>query len=292
MNTPVTVPALQARKAAGGKIAMLTAYDYPSAQLMDASGIDAILVGDSCAMVMMGRRDTLSITMDEMLHHVKMVTAGVQRALVVADMPFLSYHISPEEAVRNAGRLIAEGGAGAVKLEGPPEKRADAIRAIVNADIPVMGHLGLTPQSVHALGGYKVQGRTNEAARAIKEAAKGLEALGCFAIVLECIPAELAAEISRELSIPTIGIGAGAGCDGQILVMHDMLGWGHTKFAKTFMDVRGIMAQAFKNYVNEVKIAEFPGPEHQYGPPKKSAEHPASSKDIVEFLLSTDYSEW
>lgn len=260
----ITAPSLKKKKEKGERIAFLTAYDYPTAKLIDDSDIDGILVGDSCAMAVLGRPNTLSMTMDEMLHHVKPVAAAAERVLVVADMPFLSYHITPEEAVRNAGRLVAEGGAGAVKLEGPPERVGDAIEAILNACIPVMGHLGLTPQSIHQLGGFKVQGRGPEGAQRIKDAAKELEELGCFSIVLECVPPTLAAEITESLSIPTIGIGAGAQCDGQILVMHDILGWGETRFAKTFVDVRSMMKRAFDEYARDVKSGAYPAKEHQY----------------------------
>lgn len=261
---PITVPILRARKEAGEKIAVLTAYDFPSAQVLDSCNIDVILVGDSCAMVVMGRENTLSMTMDEMVYHVKMVSAATKHALVVADMPFLSYHVSPEKAVENAGRLIAEGGAHAVKLEGPPVIFADTITAILNASIPVMGHLGLTPQSIHQLGGFKVQGKDPEGRKRLKAAAKGLEELGCFSMVLECIPADLGEEISKDLSIPTIGIGAGPGCDGQVLVMHDVLGWGKARFAKTYADVRSTMKKAFEDYIREVKTGVYPAEEHQY----------------------------
>jgi len=262
--THVTVPSFAALKKAGEKIALLTAYDYPSARLVDSAGVDAILVGDSCAMVIMGRKDTLFMTMDEMVYHTKLVSRGAEQSLVIADMPFRSYHVSPEEAVRNAGRLVAEGGAQAVKVEGSPDDIGDAIRAIRRAGIPVMGHLGLTPQSIHQFGGFKVQGRDRESAERIKSAAIGLEALGCFGVVLECIPPDVAQEISEALTMPAIGIGAGEGCDGQILVMHDSLGWGRTRFTKTYADVKGVMEQAFTDYVREVKAGVFPGEEHQY----------------------------
>jgi len=260
----ITTVALQERKSVGEKIAMLTAYDYPTAKLIDQAGIDIILVGDSCGMAVMGRKDTLGVTMDEMIHHTKMVSAAVENALVVADMPFLSYQVRPEDALRNAGRFIAEAGAQAVKLEGPADKFGDAIAAILRAGIPVMGHIGLLPQSVNQIGGYKIQGRSTESRARLKEEAQGLEAIGCFAIVFECIPADLAAEITDLVSIPTIGIGAGAGCDGQVLVMHDMLGWGFTKFTKTFADVKGLMHEAFAGYVREVKDGAFPAEEHTF----------------------------
>lgn len=222
----VSAVSLRDRKRAGEKIAVLTAYDFPTAKLIDQSGVDVVLVGDSCGMVVMGRENTLGVTMDEMVYHTRIVSAAVEHALVVGDMPFLSYQISSEEAVRNAGRFVAEAGAQAVKLEGPAQRFGDTIRAILDASIPVMGHIGLQPQSIHQLGGYKVQGRDPESRARLIEEAKGLEDIGCFALVLECVPASLAKEITDAISIPTIGIGAGPHCDGQVLVMHDMLGMG------------------------------------------------------------------
>lgn len=260
----VTTVTFQERKRAGEKITVLTAYDYPSACLMEEAGVDAILVGDSMGMALMGRRDTLSVTMDEMVHHTRMVTRATQRTLVIGDLPFLSYQVNPEEALRNAGRLVAEGGAQAVKLEGGADKYGDAIATILRAGIPVMGHIGLTPQSVHQFGGYKVQGRDEASRERLLREARGLEEIGCFAVVLECMPPALADEITAAIRIPTIGIGAGAGCDGQVLVMHDMLGWGATKFTKTFGDVRGQMKQAFEDYVREVRTGTFPAKEHTY----------------------------
>lgn len=255
---------LKARKQAGEKIAVLTAYDYPCAKILDECGVDVILVGDSCGMVVMGRPDTLSVTMDEMVHHTQMVSRGVKNALLVADMPFLSYQVNSQEALRNAGRLVAEAGANAVKLEGPVDKFGESIGAILRAGIPVMGHIGLTPQSVNQFGGYKVQGRAPDSRARLREEARGLEQAGCFAVVLECIPADLAAEITADLSIPTIGIGAGSACDGQVLVLHDILGWGTTRFAKTFGDVRGLMRDACSAYVGEVRTGAFPAKEHEF----------------------------
>lgn len=261
----VTAVSLQQLKKSGERIAALTAYDFPSACLMDDCGIDLVLVGDSCAMAVMGHDTTLRITLDEMLHHVKMVSRGVDRAMVVADMPYLSYQVSVEEAVRNAGRLVAEGGAQAVKLEGPVSHFGDEIRAIQRAGIPVMGHIGLTPQSVHVFGGYPLQGRDAIDRDRLKREARDLEQIGCFALVLEKIPAGLAAEITSLISIPTIGIGAGSGCDGQILVMHDMLGLGlKTRFSKVFGDVRSVMESAFRDYVEEVRSGVFPDEDHAY----------------------------
>lgn len=260
----VTTLALQKRKRDGEKIAMITAYDFPTASIIDASGMDVILVGDSVGMAVMGMEDTLSVSMEVMLHHTKMVSRAAKRAMVVADMPFLSYQVNAAEALRNAGRLVAEGGAQAVKLEGPVGKFGAAIGMILNAGIPVMGHIGLTPQSVYQLGGYRVQGRTVEDRSRLKDEALALQEAGCFSIVLECMPPDLAAEISESLHIPTIGIGAGAQCDGQVLVLHDMLGWGQTRFCKTFGDVRGEMEKAVAAYVNEVRGASFPAQEHTF----------------------------
>ncbi len=261
---PVSAVTFRERKERGEKIAVLTAYDMPTAALIDEAGVDAILVGDSLGNVVAGLDNTLGVTMDMMLHHVKMVRAGVKGALLIADMPFLSYQVSVTEAVRNAGRLVAEGGAQAVKLEGPVSKFGDVIAAILRAGIPVMGHIGLTPQSIHQLGGYKVQGKNAASAQRLREDALQLQEAGCFSIVLECVPAPLAAEISQSLSIPTIGIGAGPGCDGQVLVCHDMLGWGKARFTKTYADARAVMRGAFEEYVREVKSGTFPGPEHCY----------------------------
>jgi len=243
---------------------MLTAYDYPSAKILDECGVDIILVGDSCGMVVMGRPDTLSVTMDEMVHHTRMVSRGVKNSLLVADMPFLSYQVSPQEALRNAGRFLAEAGANAVKLEGSVAKFGESIGAILRAGIPVMGHIGMTPQSVNQFGGFKVQGRGPESRARLREEARGLDEAGCFALVLECIPADLAAEITADVSIPTIGIGAGPSCDGQVLVLHDILGWGATRFSKTFGDVRGLMHEACAAFIEEVKAGKFPGKEHEF----------------------------
>lgn len=260
----VTTLALQKRKRDGEKIAMITAYDYPTASLIDDAGMDVILVGDSVGMAVMGLDDTLAVSMDVMLHHTRMVSRAAKRAMVVADMPFLSYQVNAEEALRNAGRLVAEGGAQAVKVEGSVEKFGQAIHMILRAGIPVMGHIGLTPQSVHQLGGYRVQGRSDADRDRLKEEALALQEAGCFAIVLECMPPDLAAEIGRSLEIPTIGIGAGAECDGQVLVLHDMLGWGQTRFTKTFGNVRGEMEKAMASYISEVRGASFPAAEHTY----------------------------
>ena len=254
---------LQKRKQDGTKITMLTAYDFPTARLLDASGIDCILVGDSLGMALQGHSDTLSVTMDAMVYHTSMVSRAAEHALVIADMPFLSYQVTPEEALRNAGRLVAEGGAHGVKLEGPASRFGEAITTILNAGIPVLGHIGLTPQSVHQIGGYKVQGAGPEACQRLIDEALGLEAAGCFAVVLELVQADTTAAITKALRIPTIGIGSGPDCDGQVLIMHDMLGFPTpASFLKVFGDAYSVMKQAFESYIHEVREGSFPGEEH------------------------------
>ena len=253
-------------KANGDKISMVTAYDYSTAKLVDASGVDSILVGDSLGMVMLGYSDTLSVTMEDMINHCRGVVRGTENALVICDMPFMSYQTSVYDAVVNAGRLMKEGRAGAVKLEGGAEF-ADCVRAMVKASIPVCGHLGMTPQSVNTLGGFKVQGKTLAAAKKLVSDAVALEAAGAFAIVLECVPYELSEYISKILSIPVIGIGAGAGCDGQVLVYQDMLAMYSDftpKFVKQYAQVGEIMKKAFKDYDSEVKSGVFPAREHSF----------------------------
>lgn len=248
------------------KITMLTAYDYSTAKLIDESGINAILVGDSLGMVVLGYEDTLSVTMEDMIHHTAAVARGAKNALVVSDMPFMSYQTSVYDAVYNAGRLMKEGRANVVKLEGGIEI-SDKIKAIVNASIPVMAHLGLTPQSVNAFGGYKVQGKDDKAAQNLLDAARAVEEAGAFALVLECVPAKLAEVISKSISIPTIGIGAGGGCDGQVLVYQDMLGMFSDftpKFVKKYGNIGESMKEAFKGYINEVKSGAFPKEEHSF----------------------------
>lgn len=266
MNKRVTTATFRKMKKNKQRISMLTAYDYPTAKIMDETGIDGILVGDSVGNVILGYQDTTQVTMEDMLHHTKAVSRGVNRALVVADMPFLSYHMGSEKSVYNAGRLIQEGLAQAVKLEGGREIIED-IKAIIKAGIPVMGHLGLTPQSVHNLGGYFIQGKTDEQAKKLIEDAKILEDAGVFSLVLELVPAELAKVVSSEISIPTIGIGAGVGCDGQILVTHDMLGiyQGNVpKFVKQYGELGANMKQSISQYIDEVKQGLFPREEHSF----------------------------
>ncbi len=248
------------------RITMLTAYDYSTAKLMDESGIDSILVGDSLGNVVLGYEDTISVTMEDMIHHGAAVSRGAKNALVVIDMPFMSYQTSIYDALVNAGRLMKEGRAGAVKLEGG-KTVCPQIQAITNAGIPVMAHLGLTPQSIHAFGGHRVQGKTEEAAKKLLEDARAVEKAGAFAVVLECVPSKLAALITKELTIPTIGIGAGNQCDGQILVYQDLLGMFSDftpKFVKKYANVGEIMKEAFKEYKNEVHSGVFPAKEQEY----------------------------
>ena len=258
-TSPVTIPALAAAKGLE-KIAMLTAYDAPSAALLDSAGIDVLLVGDSVEMAVYGEPNTLSATMDSMVRHSRAVSRAVKRALVVGDMPFLSYQADVSRAVENAGRFLAEGGCAAVKVEGG-SRILPAVEAILAADIPVMGHVGLTPQSFHKLGGFKVQGREPATARQIREDAKALVGAGCFAIVLECVPAALAAEITREIPVPTIGIGAGAGCDGQVLVFHDVMGLTRDlrpRFVRKYADLSAAIEEAAKAFAKDVRDGSFP----------------------------------
>ena len=262
-NTAVTFKQAKERNE---KLTMLTAYDYSTAKIIDEAGINGILVGDSLGMVCLGYEDTLSVTMEDMIHHTKAVSRGVKNTLVVADMPFMSYQTSVYDAVVNAGRLIKEGRAHVVKLEGGIEV-CDKIEAIVKASIPVMAHIGLTPQSVNAFGGFKVQGKDEEAAKRLIEEAIAVEKAGAFAVVLECVPAKLAKIISEKLTIPTIGIGAGSDCDGQILVYQDMLGMYSDftpKFVKKYENLGEKMNIAFKKYIDEVKDGVFPAEEHSF----------------------------
>ena len=265
----VTVSTFLKMKAEGKKISMITAYDYTTARLVDASGIDSILVGDSLGNVILGLGDTVSVTMEDTIHHGAAVARGAKNALVVVDMPFMSYQSSVYDAVVNAGRLMKEARANAVKLEGGVEV-ADRIRTIVDCQIPVCAHIGLTPQGINALGGFKVQGKTADSARKLLEDAHAVEEAGAFAVVLEAIPAELAERVSAELTIPTIGIGAGAGCDGQVLVNQDMLGMFHDftpKFVRRFAEVGDVMLEAYRAYDAAVKDGTFPAAEHTYAAP-------------------------
>ena len=262
-------------KEEGTKLTMLTAYDYTTAKLIDEAGVNCILIGDSLGNVMLGYEDTLSVTVDDMIHHCAAVARAAKNALVLCDMPFMSYEVSVEEALKNAGRIMKEGRANAVKLEGGAEY-APQIRAMVNAGIPVCGHLGLTPQSVNVFGGNKVQGKSLEAAKKLMSDAKALEEAGAFAVVLECVPAALAAEVTKELNIPTIGIGAGAQCDGQVLVYQDMLAMSGfcAKFCKQYAQIGQIMSEAFKNYIKEVQDGVFPAEENTF----------SIDKDIIDKL--------
>lgn len=267
----VTTLTFRERKEHGKPITVLTAYDYATALAADRAGIDCLLVGDSLGMVVLGYENTLAVTMDDMLHHAKAVARGAKTPLLIGDMPFISYQVSTPEALRNAGRFLSEANMDAIKLEGGRAVAATA-EAIVNVGIPVMGHIGLTPQSVNQLGGYKAQGRTATAARRLIEDALTLQDAGCFAIVLEAVPEKVAELISRKLTIPTIGIGAGAGCDGQVLVSHDLLGIFDRftpKFVKKYANVHGEMLRAFTEYKNEVLSHKFPTREHTYSMPEE-----------------------
>lgn len=271
----VTVPALMRRKVVpSGSISALTAYDFTMARLIDQAGVDLILVGDSLGCVVQGGETTIPVTLDEMIYHCRCVSRGARRALVVGDLPFLSYQISPEQAIESAGRLLKEGGVGAVKLEGG-QHMVPTIERLTDLDIPVMGHIGLTPQSYHRMGGYRVQGKGRQSKKAsgvssaeeIVQDACALEAAGAFSVVLECIPADVAAEVTRELSIPTIGIGAGPDCDGQILVVNDLLGLttqGLPSFVKRYADFDAGINSAVREFIDDINVGEYPAAEHCY----------------------------
>jgi 3-methyl-2-oxobutanoate hydroxymethyltransferase len=264
---PVTTYALLHMKTQGERIVMLTCYDALFARLLDSAGVDVLLVGDSVNQVLAGAETTLSATLDQMIYHTTIVRRGAQRAMVVCDMPYLTYQITREEAIRNCGRVMAVSGCHGVKVEGGTPL-APTVRALVDVGIPVMGHIGLTPQSVHALGGYRVQGRDDVTAQRLKNDAKALEDAGAFAIVLELVPAPLASEITRSLTIPTIGIGAGPACDGQVLVLHDMLGLNDrfsAKFIKKYASLAEDVRDAVRRYTAEVREGRYPGPEHSFG---------------------------
>lgn len=263
----VTTVTLREMKQRGERIAALTAYDFLFARLVDAAGTDVVLVGDSLAQVVLGLDSTLPVTLDEMIHHARAVRRGVERALVVVDLPFLTYQVSREEALRNAGRVMKETGAGAVKLEGGSPAILETVAALVSAGIPVMGHVGFTPQSVHALGGARVQGRGEGARERLRQQAGALEDAGAFALVLELIPGPLAEEVTRSVEIPTIGIGAGAGCDGQVLVLPDALGFNddfNPRFLRRFAELGAAADAGLRAYVAAVRAGEYPGPEHTF----------------------------
>ena len=283
MQKPLTAPDIAGRKG-GERLAVLTAYDYPTALALDQAGADMLLVGDSLAMVVLGHPDTLSVTLDEMVHHTKAVSRATRHALVVGDLPFLSYQAGVEQAVLAAGRLVQEGGARAVKLEGAGYLRE--VEAMVRAGIPVMGHVGLTPQFIAGLGGFKVQGKTAEAAARLVREAKALEAAGCFSIVLEAVPSVVAREITSRVSVPTIGIGAGPHCDGQVLVIHDILGLFERftpKFVKRYADLGNLMQEAAGRYMYEVRQGTFPADEHGFG---MDAQEAAAFRGLLDDLAS------
>ncbi len=266
MKQKVTVPGVREMKERREKITMLTAYDTPFARILDEAGVDILLVGDSVGSVVAGYPNTLPVTVEEMIYHTRAVVRGTTRALVVIDMPFMSYQVSIEDAKRNAGRMIKESGAEAIKLEGGANVK-EVIKTLVTIDIPVMGHIGLTPQSIHQMGGYKVQGKMEEQRRKILEDALAVEEAGAFSLVLECIPVELAQEITEQLSIPTIGIGAGVHCDGQVLVIHDLLGLlgdFRPKFVKRYVDLISVISQAVGTYITEVREGAFPSDEQSF----------------------------
>ena len=270
----ITISDLMAKKEKGSKITMLTAYDYPTAQMVDKAGIDTILVGDSLGMVVLGYTSTVPVTMEEMIHHTKAVTRGTTYAFVIGDMPFMSYQTGSDKAIENAGRFIKEGECDAVKLEGGSEV-APVVKAIVTAGVPVCAHIGLTPQTATQLSGFKVQGKDAESARSLINAAKDLEKAGAFMVVMECIPEMLASRITRELRIPTIGIGAGKDCDGQVLVYHDTVGLFERftpKFVKRYIKLGPMIIDALKEYKNEVEEGVFPGEEHTFKMSKEEAE--------------------
>jgi 3-methyl-2-oxobutanoate hydroxymethyltransferase len=264
---PVTVPSLQAKKARREKIVALTAYDFPTARIVDLAGVDLILVGDSLGMVVLGYPNTIPVTMEEMIHHTKAVARAVRRALVIGDMPYFSFHLSAEEAIANASRFLKEAGAKGIKIEGASRKRLKLIEAMVEADIPVMGHVGLTPQSIYRLGQFKVRGGESREAKKIIEEARSVERAGAFAVILECVPESLAGTITRSLKIPTIGIGAGPRCDGQILVFHDLVGFSNgynPKFVKTYADLQTVITRAVRRYGEDVRRGRYPDEEHSY----------------------------
>jgi len=266
-RTTVSIPDLIAQKGKE-KIAVLTAYDAPSARILDAAGIDVLLVGDSVAMAVYGEPSTLTASLDALIRHTKAVSGAARRALVVGDMPFLSYQASPADAVRNAGRFLAEGGCGAIKLEGG-RRVLPAVEAILSADIPVMGHVGMTPQSFRKFGGFKVQGKSAGAAEEILQDAVALDAAGCFAIVLECVPEALAERITSTVSVPTIGIGAGPHCDGQVLVYHDLLGLSgdfRPKFVRRYAELAPVIEDAARRYLEDVKSGAFPSRDETFAP--------------------------
>jgi 3-methyl-2-oxobutanoate hydroxymethyltransferase len=284
-NGKVTVPSLRAKKEAGEKIVCLTAYDFPTARILDEAGIDLILVGDSLGMVVLGYENTVPVTMEEMLHHTRAVTRAVTRALVVADMPYFSFHLSARETIRNASRFLKEAGAAAVKVEGAGKKRLTLIEALVEAEIPVMGHVGLTPQSINHLGQFRVKGGVEKEARKIVAEARALEEAGVFSIVLEAMPLEIARSVTDRVSVPTIGIGAGPHCDGQILVFHDFVGYsvGYLpKFVRKYADFHQLIGQAAADYLADVRRGTFPDDAASYHL------NPASAAELPDWMRAAD----
>jgi 3-methyl-2-oxobutanoate hydroxymethyltransferase len=289
-NGKITVPDIQSRKSNSSsdspetnkKITCLTAYDYPTARLLDEAGVEILLVGDSLGMVVLGYDSTLPVTLEEMLHHTRAVRRGTKRALLVADMPYGSFHVSIDESIRNAMRLVKEGGAEAVKIEGG-ERRIELIARLVEAEIPVMGHVGLTPQSVNALGGFRVQGKSADAARQLERDARAVESAGAFSVVLESVPRELAARITEKLRIPTIGIGAGPDCDGQVLVFHDLVGltMGHKpKFARQYVDLGAEISRAAEAFCRDVRASSFPSDAESFHSPAELREQLPAKQQI------------
>jgi 3-methyl-2-oxobutanoate hydroxymethyltransferase len=266
-NQKVSIPFLQAKKDRKEKIAAITAYDFPVAKIVDESGVDMILVGDSLGMVVLGYENTIPVTMEEMIHHTKPVVRASKRALVVGDMPYFSFHSTQEESIANASRFLKEAGASAVKIEGASKKRLRLIEALVDAEIPVMGHVGLTPQSIYHFGQFRVRGKEIDEAKKIIQDASNLEKAGVFSVVLECIPMEVARIITEKLKVPTVGIGAGPYCDGQILVFHDLVGYSDgylPKFVKKYADIHQLISRAVKEYIDDVREGRFPDGEHSY----------------------------
>jgi len=277
----ITIPSLKEKKKRGEKIIALTAYDFPTAKIVDEEGVDLILIGDSLGMVVLGYENTIPVTMDEMIHHTKAVARASRRALLVGDMPYFSFHLSVEKSICNASRFLKEAGAKAVKIEGATKKRLKLVESLVEAEIPVMGHIGLTPQSINRLGQFRVRGKTIEEAKKIIMNAQDLEKAGAFSLVLECIPAELARIITEKINIPTIGIGAGPYCDGQILVFHDLVGYSNgyfPKFVKKYANLHEIISGAVREYINDVRKKGYPDDRHSY--------HLKSDKILDELLKS------
>jgi 3-methyl-2-oxobutanoate hydroxymethyltransferase len=289
-NQKVSIPFLQAKKDGKEKIVAITAYDFPVAKIVDESGVDIILVGDSLGMVVLGYENTIPVTMEEMIHHTKPVVRASKRALVVGDMPYFSFHLTQEESIANASRFLKEAGASAVKIEGASKQRLKLIEALVDVEIPVMGHVGLTPQSIYRFGQFKVRGKEIDEAKKIIQDASNLEKAGVFSVVLECIPMEVAKIITEKLKVPTIGIGAGPYCDGQILVFHDLVGYSDgylPKFVKKYADIHQLISRAVKDYIDDVRGGKFPDNEHSYHFQSEKIEELAGKKPKTRKLSQT-----